>query len=133
MTKRPDDAPQLDPLLREPAAQAWIAEHRAELRRAVSERRFRNQTLAIVLVAGLIAYVVGYVLKVSVVGEPWGLFDDLVYTLGYVLWTGVVVVAVIEILPKAKERQVTRALDAYEAAMEADAARLDRSREEGGT
>ena len=107
----------VDPSMKDPEAQKWLGEHFVEMRRAVSERRIRNQVLWSVLVMGLIAYVVGYVLKVSVTGEPWGFLADLLYTLGFALWTGVVVVAVIEIIPRAKERQITRALDAYEAAM----------------
>jgi hypothetical protein len=127
MTTEPgtDGAPQLDPSLRDPEAQKWVSEHMADLRRSVSERRIRNQTLWLVLATGLIAYVAGYLLKVSVTSEPWGLLADLIYTLGYVLWTGVVVVVVIEIIPRAKERQITRALASYEAVMRAKAAPPD--------
>lgn len=130
MTNGPgaDEAPQfpslgeVEPSLRDAEAQKWIGEHLTELRRSVSERRIRNQTLWLVLVVGLIGYVVGYILRVSVSGEPWGFLADLLYTLGFALWTGVVVVVVVEIIPQAKERQITRALDAYEAAVRAKAA-----------
>jgi hypothetical protein len=43
--------------------------------------------------------------------------EDVECALGWALWTGVVVVAVVEIIPAAKERQISRALDAYEAAL----------------
>ena len=41
---------------------------------------------------------------------------DLLYTLGWALWTGVVVVLFLQILPETKRRQYKQALDAYEAA-----------------
>src|SRR5262245_10506690 len=82
----------VEPSLRDAESQKWIGEHLIELRKSVSERRIRNQTLWLVLVIGLIGYVIGYVLRVSVTGEPWGFLADLLYTLGFALWTGVVVV-----------------------------------------
>ena len=88
---------------------AWIGEHLSDLRRSVSERRFRNWTLWISLAVGLAAYVAGYLLKSSFTSGPAGLLEDLLYTLGWALWTGVVVVALIEIIPAAKERQITHA------------------------
>ena len=53
------------------------------------------------------------------------LLADLLYTLGFAMWTGVVVVLMVEIIPRVKERQIIRALDAYEAAVrsKADTAR----------
>jgi hypothetical protein len=48
--------------------------------------------------------------------EPLGLVADLLYALGYALWTGVVVVVFVQIIPEAKRRQFKQALDAYEAA-----------------
>ena len=96
---------------------AWIGEHLTDLRKSVSERRFRNWTLWISLAVGLAAYGAGYLLKSSYSGGLAGLLADLLYTLGWALWTGVVVVALIEIIPAAKERQITRALDDYEAGL----------------
>ena len=96
---------------------AWVAAHLDELRQTVSERRVRYQILWAGLAIGLVVQVVGYLLKASVVGEPMGVLTDLLYTFGDVLWTGVVVVALVEIIPAAKERQMSRALDAYEAAL----------------
>ena len=62
---------EIDPSLGEREAEKWIGEHLTELRKSVSERRIRNQTLWLVLVIGLVGYVVGYWLRVSVSGEPW--------------------------------------------------------------
>lgn len=124
MTKTPESAAleEIDPSFRDPEAMKWFGEHVADMRKSVSERRIRNQVLWFVLVLGLIGYSAGYLLRASVSGEPWSLLADLLYNLGFALWTGVVVVVVVEIIPRAKERQITRALDAYEAAVRAKAA-----------
>jgi hypothetical protein len=37
--------------------------------------------------------------------------------LGWALWTGVIVALFVEVIPRAKQRQIRRALDAYEAAL----------------
>ena len=49
--------------------------------------------------------------------EPLLLVADLLYALGWSLWTGVVVVFFVQIWPEAKRRQLKRSLDAYEAAL----------------
>ena len=49
--------------------------------------------------------------------EPLLLVADLLYALGWSLWTGVVVVFFVQIWPEAKRRQLKRWLDAYEAAL----------------
>ena len=54
-------------------------------------------------------------------GETLGLVGDLLYTFGWALWTGVVVVVFLQIIPEAKRRQYKRALDAYEAALRNEA------------
>lgn len=64
------------------------------------------------MVVGLAAHVAGYLLKSSVTTEPFGLVADLLYA----LWTGVVVVVFVQVVPEAKRRQYKQALDAYEAA-----------------
>ena len=68
------------------------------------------------LVLGLAAHVGGYLLTSSVTTEPLGLVADLLYALGYALWTGLVVVVFVQIIPEAKRRQFKQTLDAYEAA-----------------
>jgi hypothetical protein len=113
---------------------AWIGTHLTDLRRSVAERRIRNSMLWIGLGIGLVAHIVGFLLKASVTGEPIAVLADLLYTLGWALWTGVVVVALIEIIPAAKERQISRALDVYEAALRSPArAKDDRPHPEHST
>jgi hypothetical protein len=99
----------------------WISDHLSDLRRSVSEHRFRRQTLWSGLAIGLIVHVAGFLLKSSTSGEPIGVLADLLYTLGWALWTGVVVVMLVEVIPAAKERQISKALDAYEASLRARA------------
>jgi len=96
---------------------AWIGENLTELRRSVYEQRTRYWTLWIGFVVGLAAHVGGYLLRSSATTVPFGLLGDLLYTLGWALWTGVVVVVFVQIFPEAKQRQLMRALDAYEAAL----------------
>ncbi|HEY7091787.1 MAG TPA: hypothetical protein VH393_01320 [Ktedonobacterales bacterium] len=96
---------------------AWVREHMTQLRESVSGQRVALQSLGIGFVLGLAAYVVGYALKASVTTEPLKLLADLLYALGWALWTGVVVAVFVEIIPRAKQRQIKRALDAYEAAL----------------
>jgi F0F1-type ATP synthase assembly protein I len=82
----------------------------------VYEQRLLYWSLGIGFVVGLAAHVGGYLLKSSVTTEPLGLVADLLYALGYALWTGVVVVVFVQVLPEVKRRQFKQALDAYEAA-----------------
>ena len=66
---------------------------------------------------GLAGHIGGFLLKTSVTTEPVSLVADLIYALGWALWTGVVVVMFVEIWPEVKRRQYKRALDAYETAV----------------
>ncbi len=95
----------------------WIGEHLSELRRSVSEPRILYTSLGIGFAAGLIGHIVGYLLRASATTVPLGLVADLLYALGWSLWTGVIVVVFVQIFPEAKRRQIERALDAYEAAL----------------
>ena len=61
---------------------------------------------------GLAAHVGGYALRTSTTGEPLRLIADLLYALGFALWTGVVVVVFVQIIPEAKRRQYKEVLDA---------------------
>src|SRR5262249_34143094 len=112
---RADEEP--DPWLRDPRVLAWMRENVTELRRSVSDQRFLRMSLGIGFVVGLAAHVGGYVLRSSATTEPLLLMADLLYALGWSLWTGVVVVVFVQIFPEAKRRQIERALDAYEAAL----------------
>jgi hypothetical protein len=100
---------------------AWVGEHLPEVRRTASGQRPVYWILGIGLVVGLVAHVGGYALRASTTGEPLGLVADLLYALGFALWTGVVLVVFVQIIPEAKRRQYKRALDAYEAAQRDEA------------
>jgi hypothetical protein len=95
---------------------AWVGENLTQVRRSVYEQRLLSWSLVIGFVVGLAAHVAGYLLKSSVTTEPVGLVADLLYALGWALWTGVVVVVFVQVFPEAKRRQLKGALDAYEAA-----------------
>jgi hypothetical protein len=96
---------------------AAIGENLTELRRWASGERILHWSLGIGFVVGLAAHVGGYVLRPSATTELLGLVADLLYALGWALWTGVVVVVFVQIYPEAKRRRLNWALDAYEAAL----------------
>jgi hypothetical protein len=101
----------------------WVGEHLTLVRQTASGQRPMYWILGTVLVVGLAAHVGGFLLKTWVTTEPWLVIADLIYTFGWALWTGAVVVVFIQIWPEVKKRQYKQALDAYEAAA-ADQARV---------
>jgi hypothetical protein len=103
--------------LHDPRVLAWMEKHLPQLRRSVYGQRLLYQSLAVGFVVGLAAHVGGFLLRSSVTTEPLGLVADLLYALGYALWTGVVVAVFVQAVPEAKRRQIKRALDAYEATL----------------
>ena len=78
-------------LFSDESAMAWMDEHVTELRDYVSGQRILYQSLVISFVIGLGAHVGGYLLRSALPKEPLGLLADLLYALGWSLWTGVVV------------------------------------------
>jgi hypothetical protein len=98
---------------------AAIGDYLPELRRSLSDQSILRTWLAVGLVLGLAAHIAGYMLKTATTTEPLALLADLLYGLGFALWTGVVVVLFVQILPESKRRQVVRALEAYEASRRA--------------
>ena len=108
---------ELDAGLNNPDVLVWMGEHLTELRRSVYGQRLLYQSLAVGFVVGLAAHVGGYLLRSSATTEPFGLVADLLYSLGFALWTGVVVVLLVQVVPEAKRRQIKRTLDAYEATL----------------
>jgi hypothetical protein len=104
------------------AVLAWVGENLPYVRRTAVGQRPVYWILGISLAVGLAAYVGGFLLKSSATAEPLRLVADLLYTFGYALWTGVVVVVFLQIIPEAKRRQYKLALDAYEAALREEAA-----------
>jgi|SRR5215472_9688533 len=95
---------------------AWVGENLTLVRRSASGQRVFYWILGVGFVVGLAAHVGGFLLKTSVTTEPWLLMADLLYALGWSLWTGVIVVVFVQIWPEAKKRQYKQALDAYQAA-----------------
>ena len=107
---------ELDPeLLNDPQVQVWFEKHLADLRQEAYGPRLLYSVLVGAFVVGLVAYVVGYLLRTTAPAEPLGLLADMVYTFGFALWTGAVVVVLVEIVPEVKRRQIKRSLEAYEA------------------
>ena len=95
---------------------AWVGHNLTLVRRSASGQRPMYWVLGTVLVVGLAAHVGGFLLKTSTTTEPLSLVGDLIYTFGWALWTGAVVVVFVQIWPEAKRRQYQQALEAYEAA-----------------
>ena len=102
-------------LLNDPQVQVWFEKHLADLRQDAYGPRLLYSVLVGAFVVGLIAYVIGYLLRTTAPAEPLGLLADMVYTFGFALWTGAVVVVLVEIIPEVKRRQIQRSLEAYEA------------------
>jgi hypothetical protein len=94
----------------------WVGENLTQVRRSVYEQRLLHWSLGTGFVVGLVVYVGGYALRSSVTTEPLMLVADLLYALGYALWTGVVVVVFVQVIPEAKRRQFKQVLEAYESA-----------------
>jgi hypothetical protein len=69
---------------------AWVGENLTLVRRSASGQRTFYWILGIGFVVGLAAHVGGFLLKTSVTTEPLLLVADLLYALGWSLWTGVV-------------------------------------------
>src|SRR5262245_60844410 len=113
-TDQPTDD-EMDDLLEDPAARAWMEQHLTVLRKDAYGQRFLYFTLAITFGIGLVAYVAGYLLKSAATTEPLGLLSDGLYTFGFALWTAAVIVVLLEVIPEVKRRQVRHALEAYEA------------------
>jgi hypothetical protein len=103
--------------LNDPHVRAWYAEHLPDLRRSVSGQHYQYWSLGIAFILGLGAHVGGYLLKLVATPGPLGLLADLLYALGWSVWTGVVAAILVQVLPEVKRRQVKKVLDAYESAM----------------
>jgi hypothetical protein len=112
-----DEARALGIDVHDPRALAWMQEHLPEFRQQASGQRPMYWILGIGFVVGLAVHVGGFLLKTSATTEPLLLVADLLYALGWALWTSVIVVFFVQIWPEAKRRQLKRWLDAYEATL----------------
>ena len=101
----------------DPYALAWMEKHLPRFRRQASGQRPLYWILGIGFVVGLATHVGGFLLQTSATTEPLLLVADLLYALGWSLWTSVIVVFFVQIWPEAKRRLLKRWLDAYEAAL----------------
>jgi hypothetical protein len=95
---------------------SWVGENLTLVRQSASGQRPMYWVLGTVIVVGLAFHIGGFLLKTSTTTEPLSLVGDLIYTFGWALWTGAVIVVFVQIWPEAKRRQFKQALDAYEAA-----------------
>lgn len=99
----------------------WVGENLTLVRRTASGQRPVYWILGLGVVMGLAAHAGGFLLKTSATTELLSLAADLLYALGYALWTSVIVVVFVQILPEAKRRQYQQILDAYQAAVDRQA------------
>jgi len=110
----------------------WVGENLTDVRR-VASGRVQQWILWLSLVIGLLVYLAGYALRSSFTSEPLAFLGDLLYALGYALWTGVVVVVFLQVIPEVKRRQYKQVLDAYERAQHAGArGEADQGSSDGG-
>src|SRR5262245_44756848 len=107
---RGSTAPDVGELERE-----WIGQHLDDLRPWLDEGRLLRRSLVIALILGLIAHVIGYALRAMNLAEPLGFVADIVYSLGFALWTGGVVAYFVDVFPETKRRQLKQLLEAYDA------------------
>ncbi len=105
----------IPPMFADERVLAWMEEHLIELRQSVIGPRIQTQSLVISFVVGLAAHVGGFALLSSAPNGPLGLLADLLHAFGWSLWTGVVVVVFVQIIPEVKRDQIRRTIDAYEA------------------
>jgi membrane protein implicated in regulation of membrane protease activity len=98
-----------------------VGENLTEVRRTASGQRPIYWILGVALTVGLASYVGGYLIRWSTTAEFLGLVGDLLYTFGWALWTGVVVVVFLQVIPEIKRRQYKEVLDAYEASLREEA------------
>ncbi len=105
----------IPPMFADEQVMGWMGEHLVELRQSVLGPRIQYSSLMISFVVGLAAHAGGYALLSSFPSGPLGLLADLLHALGWSLWTGVVVVVFVQVIPEAKRAQIRQVLETYEA------------------
>ena len=93
----------------------WAAQNLPKIRGWIAGHRFLYQAVVIAVVVGLIAHVAGYLLGVSGSGEPRGLVADLLSNFGVALWTGAVLVVLVQVLPDYQHQTALRLVAQSEA------------------
>jgi len=93
----------------------WVGDHLSEVQRSAYGQRSLYWALGVGFAVGLALYTGGYALKSSFTTEPLAFLGDLLYTMGWALWTGVVVVVFLQLIPQLKRRGYRQLLEAYEA------------------
>jgi hypothetical protein len=100
---------------------AWIVAHPDRARAWSESGRISELAMATTLALGLLVHLVGYIVGTGALRLPeWvpiDLVSTLVANLGIVLWTSVVLVVFLEILPARTRRRATRAMALAAAAL----------------
>ena len=93
---------------------AWVVAHPAAARAWAESGRISLMAMATTLVLGLLVHLLGYVLGVGRIPVPdWipaDLASTLVSNLGIVLWTSVILVVFLEVLPARARRRATKSM-----------------------
>ena len=96
----------------------WVASHLPEVRRRLASNEILYWWIGGALVLGLVANVLGFLWS-SVAGDTvQALIADLLRNLGTALWTGVVLVLFVQVLPEIHRRYAIRELHRYEREIE---------------
>jgi hypothetical protein len=97
---------------------AYVAAHLPEIRRRVAGNEILYFWIAGTLILGLIANVVGFLWSTVASGTADALVSQLLLSVGTALWTGSVLVLLLEVLPDIQRRYAIRALRKYERQIE---------------
>jgi len=93
---------------------AWVVAHPGAARAWAASGRISSMAMATTLVLGLLVHLLGYVLGVGRIPVPdWipaDLASILVSNLGIVLWTSVILVVFLEVLPARARRRATQSM-----------------------
>jgi putative copper export protein len=112
MTARPPDPEPRRPPTDEDIA--WVASHLPEMRRRVAGNEILFWWIGITVVLGLIANIAGFLWASTATGTADQLTADLLRSLGTALWTGAVLVLLIQVVPNLQRRAAIRELRKYE-------------------
>ncbi len=93
---------------------AWVAAHPGSARSWAESRRISALSMAATFALGLLVHLVGYAIGTGGIKVPaWApadLLATLVSNLGIVLWTSVILVVFLEVLPARARRRATHSM-----------------------